>query len=148
MKAEIEQRFGNNKLFKVMRLSYVWSLNDKFTKYLLSSSKRKATVDIFDPFIRSVICLQDVMSFIIKFIELPNSIPGIVNLAGPEFISRVQLVKEISKYVPLSYRVTQPNKDFFKYRPDQILMQSIYLDKVIGNEALSVDKYVYNSFNN
>lgn len=146
MKAEIEKRFLQNNNFFVMRLSYVWSLHDKFTKFLLESSSVGKNVEIFEPFIRSVVFLKDVVDFIGLFVIRGNQLPHLVNLAGSEFVSRVDLAKEISCIIPLSYTVVQPDKGFFKYRPDQILMTSAYLSSVLKRKPYRIKEAVKISF--
>lgn len=142
MKSEVEDKFLGHPSFKVMRLSYVWSPNDKFTSFIIESQKGNKKVEVFDPFIRSVISIKDVIDYIIKLIESSDKVPAIVNLAGPNFVSRVDLVKEFSKFIPLSYEIIRPNDDFFKYRPEQILMESKYLDTVLGRKALNIQSAV------
>lgn len=146
MKFTVENKFEGNDHFKVMRLSYVWSDGDKFTKYLLNSSAENNVVEVFDPFIRSIISLEDVVGFVHKFVVNPKELPGVVNLAGPQYVSRVQLVKEISKYIPIMYKSVTPDDDFFKYRPDQILMESLYLKDVLGREPSSISQAMKASF--
>jgi len=138
MKSLVEDEFKGFKGFKVMRLSYVWSLGDKFTSFLLKSYDEKSKVDVFHPFIRSIITLRDVIDFIERFLLVIQEFPKVVNLAGPEFLSRVQLVEAFSEIKAIEYAVVKPDHDFFMYRPDQILMESIYLDKVLNRNPFSV----------
>lgn len=138
MKAEVEDMFKGQEKFKAMRLSYVWSLRDKFTRFLLQSYADRSVIEVFHPFIRSIVSLDDVIDFIVNFVFSSDEFPALVNLAGPEFLSRVQMVETFAKYRPIEYIVTYPEEEFFLYRPDQILMQSIYLDEVLGRGPFDI----------
>lgn len=138
MKAIIEDKFIHYQNFYVMRLSYVWSLKDKFSKFLLASFAENSKVKIFDPFIRSIISINDLILFVTKFCSQYNKIPKIINLAGPDFLSRKQLVEEYSKRLELNYEIVKPDDDFFKYRPDKILMISKYLPKILSRDPIAI----------
>lgn len=146
MKAEVEDSFMAHPNFNVMRLSYVWSTGDKFTKYLIDSHLNMNVVDVFDPFIRSVISLDNVVEYVVHYVSNIGNIPSVVNLCGPEFISRVQLVHEVSKHISLDYTVSKPSDDFFKYRPDQILMKSVYLEGILGRKADLISDVIRHKF--
>jgi len=148
MKAEIEDKFVGKPNFKVVRLSYVWSIADKFTKFVLQCSQSGSKVEVFEPFIRSIISISDVIKFIHQFIDRPNDIPPVVNLAGPDFMSRVELVKALAAHIELSYEVIHPEQDFYKYRPDQILMESKYLTSILGRKAQSIQSVIDGHFHN
>ena len=64
MKNHIEKLFLGHKNFKSVRLSYVFSKNDNFTSYLLSCFCNNREAEIFHPFFRSIIYLD----------ELPTSV--------------------------------------------------------------------------
>lgn len=133
MKAIIENKFSNNEFFKVMRLSYVSSMNDKFSNFLISNRNNLDYIEIYDAFIRSIICIDDVIAFIHKFIEYKNKINPIVNLAGPAFISRVEYSKALNTnlILNLKFKITTPSPEFFISRPKQILMKSLYLENIL-----------------
>lgn len=145
MKAEVESRFLGDPHFKVMRLSYVWSLNDKFTSFLQQSFLEKNIVDVFHPFIRSVVSLRDVVDYVNLFAKTENGFPSLVNLAGPAFLSRLDIVKAFSEYRPLKYSVTSPDSTFFKFRPDQILMESSILESILCHKPRDVLEEIRNS---
>ena len=65
MKHEVEKRFLGNPQFKVLRLSYVFSREDKFTKYLSICAQRSEEAEVFHPFYRSVIHRDDVIDGVI-----------------------------------------------------------------------------------
>ena len=53
MKREIEQRFNGNPHFKVFRLSYVYSRQDKFSRYLDDCAAKGVCAEVFDALYRS-----------------------------------------------------------------------------------------------
>lgn len=131
MKAEVESKFYGHDNFRTVRLSYVWSLNDKFTRFLMRSSVENSLVEVFHPFIRSVVVLDDVTESIVKFVIAPGKFPRVLNLAGPKFLSRVEMVDAFASIRPIKYIVSYPDEDFFIYRPKQILMKSNYLESIL-----------------
>ena len=55
MKHEVETRFLGNPSFKTIRLSYVFSKEDKFTTYLSECAERGDVVEIFQPFYMAIV---------------------------------------------------------------------------------------------
>lgn len=60
MKREVEQRFSDNASFKAIRLSYVFSPEDKFSRYLAGCAERNEEADLFHPFFRAIVHRDDV----------------------------------------------------------------------------------------
>ena len=134
MKSAVEQKFSNHSLFKAIRLSYVFSKTDKFTRYLIESAEQKKEVEIFHPFYRSIIHLNDVTEGIISLINKWHLFPqSIINFGGPENLSRVEFTKNLKELAikNLKYRVSQPEDSFFMNRPRRIAMQSKILEKIL-----------------
>ncbi|SDG41723.1 sugar nucleotide-binding protein [Desulfosporosinus hippei] len=97
MKNLVEMSFGNEKNFKALRLSYVFSYYDKFTQYYLSCLKNREKAQIFHPLYRNVICLADLLQTVKVLMERWESIQSnIVNVCGDELISRVNLADIIN----------------------------------------------------
>ena len=138
MKADVESEFKDYKNFYIMRLSYISSVRDKFIAYLLLSSKNNTKISVFDPFIRSMIQLDDVINFIIIFIKKTLKIKPIVNLAGPDFISRLQYVDTFAEIFPLKFNKILPPPDFLVERPDTILLESVYLSSYLDKSLKNV----------
>ncbi|MCK5504875.1 MAG: SDR family oxidoreductase [Thermodesulfovibrionia bacterium] len=138
MKALVENKYKDSEHFLSMRLSYVWSLNDKFTQYLLECYSNETPVEVFHPFIRSVVYLNDVIEFVLCFLRKENGLPTLVNLAGPAFLSRAEMVEQFSKSKSLEYIIKRPAEDFFIYRPEQIFMKSIYFENILERNATNV----------
>lgn len=150
MKRAVEKQFLDNPLFKVIRLSYVFSREDKFTKYLSECADRNEEVDIFHPFYRAVIHRDDVVdaaiALAVRWDEFPQSI---INFGGPEVLARTDFAKILQDAaIPkLRYRVVEPNADFFKNRPRVIKMNSPVLGALLRRPAHTLHEAVKIEFN-
>ena len=138
MKAKVENTFQDHTNFFVMRLSYISSVRDSFTSYLIRCSKENKNVDVFDPFIRSIITSQDVVCYIEMFIKNKHYVKNLVNLVGNNFISRLEYVNRFSKNLPLKFNKVTPPKTFFNKRPNVIMVESLYLSKCLKRKPLDV----------
>ncbi len=148
MKQEIEEYFQNDKNFKSTRFSYVFSRDDKFTKYLYECEKNNTKASIFHPLKRSIISLSDVLT---SLAELPNLWDKIespfVNFCGHELISRLDIAKSIQRLClpQLKYEVVKPSTSFYEARPETINMKSIFLKKILKRNIETLDEMVKNS---
>jgi dTDP-4-dehydrorhamnose reductase len=135
MKSAIEQQFIENNLFKTIRLSYVFSKEDKFTKYLISCAEKKEEAELFHPFYRSVIYRDDLIEGVIVLANRWNEFPQqIINFGGPELLSRIEFADSLRKRVlpDLYFCVTEPEPAFFRNRPQVIAMVSNVLTSIIN----------------
>lgn len=141
MKLAVEECFLGNPLFKTIRLSYVFSKEDKFTKYLYQCSIRGVEAEIFDPFNRAVIYLADVIEGALALATCwsDNSDP-IVNFGGPQLLSRLQYAQIIRNVAlpQLRFRTVEPQNDFFYHRPRTINMKSKLLAKLLGRNPYAL----------
>jgi len=138
MKSIVETHFANSELFKSIRLSYVFSKNDKFTKYLLCCEKE---AEIFDPLIRSVIHIKDVLAGTLALAKQWNQTPHkYINFGGPESISRQTMFLHISDYKSLEFRhkLITPDEKFYQNRPKVIAMRSPVLEKLLHRPPRSL----------
>lgn len=138
MKYEIERMFQNNPSFKAIRLSYVFSSEDKFTKYLIGCIERDEEAEIFHPFSRSVIHRNDVIDGVMGLIDKWNQVPqSAINFGGPEILSRVEFKEIFNKSFmeKLKSRVIEPPSSFFLSRPRVIAMQSPILNSLLGRPS-------------
>ena len=127
MKIKVEQTFVNNPLFKTIRLSYVFSRKDKFSKYLIECNDQNKKAELFHPIYRSIVYLKDVVDGALTLATRWNEFPEhIINFAGPETISRVSFAKCLKKIYlnKLDFKVLDPGLEFFKNRPKYISMSS------------------------
>lgn len=134
MKHEVENRFLGNPLFKSIRLSYVFSREDKFTKYLSGCAERNEEAEIFHPFFRAVVHRDDVVAGALALALRWNEFPQpAINFGGPEVLARTDFAQILqqSALPCLRFRVTQPAAEFFENRPRIIAMQSAVLPKLL-----------------
>ena len=135
MKHEVEQRFAGNASFKAIRLSYVFSREDKFTRYLAGCAQRNEQADLFHPFSRAIVHRDDVVAGALALAEHWDDSPEqIINFGGPQILSRVnfaECLREIH-FHDLRFRIIEPDADFFKNRPRIIAMASPVFTRLLG----------------
>ena len=135
MKHAVEKRFLGDPLFKAIRLSYVFSCEDKFTRYLYGCARRGEEAEIFHPFYRAVIHRDDVVEGAIALAQRWDEFPqSIINFGGPEVLARTEFAKilQSTALLNLKYCVIEPEADFFKNRPKVIRMVSPVLSELLG----------------
>ena len=92
MKRDVEIELVKSQKAKIVRLSYVFSRNDKFLQYLAESDARNEAATIFHPFFRNVVHLLDVIEGTRSLCENWEQFPqNIFNFGGPELISRLDI---------------------------------------------------------
>ena len=149
MKHEVENRFLGNPLFKVIRLSYVFSRDDKFTNYLSGCAERGEEADLFHPFYRAIIHRGDVVDGALALAQHWDKFPQqVINFGGPEVLSRIDFAEflKCATLPNLKYRVTEPGDDFFKNRPRIIAMSSNVLPDLLGRSSRSLHEAVQIEF--
>ena len=149
MKLEIENSFKKYKNFKSLRLSYVYSKKDKFSQYLLSCSKLNKIAEIYHPFYRSIICVDDLINGISALINNWNIIEdSIINFGGPELLSRLEIAKIFKKFYlnNLNIQVNNPPDDFFLTRPVIIDLKSDILCDLIKGNYTFLPQFIQNNF--
>lgn len=150
MKNQVEKQFFGNALFKAIRLSYVFSREDKFTKYLTGCAERNEEAELFHPFYRAIVHRDDVVEGAIALAQRWDEFPqNVINFGGPDVLSRVEfagILRDIG--LPnLRFRVTEPGADFFKNRPKMICMGSPILTSLLGRPPHALREAVMIEFN-
>ena len=143
MKSSVEDEFLNISSFLTLRLSYIFSFEDKFTKYLLSNYRNEIK-EIFHPFLRSIVYVDDLIDVIKSIIKnWPEN--NIINVCGESLISRVDIANAIKDLVipKLSFKVINPGDNFFSIRPPIIHTRSILLHNLLGRKVLSLKESIY-----
>ncbi len=141
MKHEVEQHFVGNPSFKAIRLSYVFSREDKFTRYLAGCAQRGEEADLFHPFFRAIVHRDDVVAGALALAERWHEIPEqIINFGGPQVLSRVEFAECLREVYlhDLRFKVTEPDAGFFKNRPRAISMASPILARLLGRPPHSL----------
>lgn len=149
MKREVERHFAGDPLFKSIRLSYVFSNEDKFTRYLVGCAQHGEEADLFHPFFRSIVHRDDVIQGVLSLADHWDDIPDpIINFGGPAILSRVDFAECMQKNTlpNLRFRVTEPDDEFFKNRPRIIAMSSPILPSLLGRPAHTLAEAVQIEF--
>lgn len=138
MKYKVERRFLGNPLFKAVRLSYVFSREDKFTKYLSGCAERGEEAELFHPFYRAIVHRDDVVEGAIALAHRWDEFPQqVINFGGSEVLSRIDFAEcfKSAALPKLKYRVTEPGDNYFKNRPRVISMSSNVLPELLGRSS-------------
>jgi len=141
MKYEVESRFLDNPSFKTIRLSYVFSKEDKFTRYLYNCASRGEEAEIYHPFYRAVVHREDVVQGVIALVKRWDEFPqSVINFGGPNVISRIEFAQTIKDFAlpKLYFRQIDPEEDFFTNRPRIIRMKSLLLGSLLERPARSL----------
>jgi dTDP-4-dehydrorhamnose reductase len=142
MKDEVEKYFINERNFKVFRLSYVLSEEDKYLSYLNSCVQKNEVADVFHPFGRKVIYIEDVLESIekilVKWDEFDNQK---FNICGDETISRKDIADYYNKAIggQLKYKTLVPDDKFWEARPKDINITSVYLEKLLARRPMKIE---------
>ncbi|KVH75311.1 capsular biosynthesis protein [Burkholderia cepacia] len=145
MKRQVEAELEGNAAVKVIRLSYVFSLRDRFTQYLLGCAKEGKRADIFKPFSRCVVYLGDVVEGIVSLIERWDAVDErVINFVGPELVAREDFVSKVRDLaVPeLEYEFSEPEADFFENRPRIINVSSARFERLLGRRPCSLGEAI------
>jgi len=143
MKHEIEERFKGRAAFKSLRLSYVFSSEDKFTRYLSGCVRSGASAEIFHPFFRSVVYREDVVAGALGLAAQWDEVSEQnINFGGPEILSRIQFAEYVrgAGLPDLRFDVVHPKPAFFEHRPRSIAMRSPILSRLLGRSPLPIDQ--------
>ena len=144
MKLSVENYFRNNANLKIFRLSYVFSWNDKFMKYLHFCRANNTKAKVFHPFIRKMVYIEDVIDGILKITNNWNSYDQqIFNFCGLKQYSRLDLIELYNKYIyPLDYEISNPPEDFYKARPELIYINSKNTEFLLGRKFTNIEKAI------
>jgi dTDP-4-dehydrorhamnose reductase len=146
MKKMIEDEFCSNPCFRAIRFSYIISAKDKFISYCIKCVQNNKNAEIFHPFYRNCISIQDVVHTIRWLISnWDNYHFAFLNVAGPELVSRIRIADELNRIFnnKLKYNVVLPSKEFYKNRPAIIQMKSVYFNdnRIINDVSFSEKVY-------
>lgn len=138
MKHAVEQRFLGQPGFKSIRLSYVFSREDKFTRYLAGCAQRGEEAELFHPFYRAIVHREDVVEGALALAAGWDDVPEtVVNFAGPEVLSRLDFADILRQEAlpDLKTKRIEPADDFFAKRPRVIAMTSTILGRLLGRRV-------------
>ena len=99
--------------------------------------------EIFSPFKRSVIHLDDTVDAILSLSKNWDG-PQIINCGGPDSLCRsefAQILKE-EVFPNLELKIVRPPEKFYKDRPSEVSMMSISLKNILGKSQKSLREAV------
>ena len=145
MKAIVEKRFEGNPNFKVLRLSYNFYKDDRFTKYLRQCAESGVEAEVFDPLTRAVVHRDDTVDAILNIAADWDKADGqYINCGGPEVLSRQQFTEIVrdTALPSLKFKVTAPPAKFYTDRAAFSEMHSPNLEKILGRKRHTVKEAV------
>ena len=91
------------------------------------------TAEVFSPFKRSVIHLDDTVDAILSLSRNWEG-PQIINCGGPETLCRAEFAQILKEEVfpELEIKIVRPPEKFYMDRPCEVSMMSIPLKEVLG----------------
>lgn len=135
MKLEVENTFKNEPLFKAFRLSYVFSLDDKFTSYIIECSKNNEVVEIYHPYHRKIIYIEDVVECVFNIVRDWNKWDKqFFDIGGFELLSKITIAENYKEITDpnLLFLVIEPSEEYFAARPKIINISSIDTFNLLG----------------
>lgn len=151
MKYEVEKQFLDCVNFKSLRLSYVIHPNDSFTSYLHHCSNTNMTAEIYRPFVRSSVSIQDLILVVKNLVKNWNILPeSVLNICGPIPTEREELAEAFKKCInnDLTYKVEDAPEHFFKDRAPKIQTNSLHLKNVLGRSPYNIEESFKNLLHN
>jgi dTDP-4-dehydrorhamnose reductase len=141
MKYAVESKFSGHPEFKAIRLSYVFSRDDRFTRYLAGCAERNETAEVFHPFSRAVVHRDDVIAGALALARDWDAFPQpAINFGGPQLLSRLDFARILQETMlpALRYAAAEPPAAFFANRPRIVAMQSPLLPRLLGRPQHSM----------
>ena len=142
----VEQRFKDHILFKSVRLSYVLSSEDSFSKYVSDAVHGQLKIEAYGSLRRNIVCINDVLDGLRKLCEnfdIVNS--QYINFSGYDCLSRYDLAKlllQIRHNALNMLRQVEPKNEFWQCRAKVIQTKSDYFEKVLGRSITKVEDYI------
>jgi len=144
LKIIIEDFLKQYDLFKITRLSYVYSYHDSFINYIKYCLINSQDASIYKFLNRNIVCLDDVIEGLCSLIFNFDSINHkLINFSGPENLSREGMVKILRKYIKFNYRMIDPPLNYFNDRPKKIITESKFFNQLLRGKAQSYNGYIY-----
>ncbi|GHT85254.1 hypothetical protein FACS1894137_09290 [Spirochaetia bacterium] len=115
-KIAIENKFKDNKNFKIIRPSNVISGNVSFIDYLRHCANVHETAIVYSGWYFNPISVQDLTEITYEIVQRWDEAPKIMNICGEEFISKEEMAEIYKKYVNsnLSYKVIDPPEEYLR----------------------------------
>jgi len=144
LKLLIEDFLKHYDLFKVTRLSYVYSSHDSFINYIKDCVIKSREASVYKFLNRNIVCLDDVVEGLCSLVFNFDSINHkLINFSGPENLSREGMVKILRKYINFNYRIIDPPTNFFNDRPKKIITESRFFNQLLSGKAQYYNDYIH-----
>ncbi|SKC34987.1 dTDP-4-dehydrorhamnose reductase [[Eubacterium] yurii] len=122
MKKLVEDEFKTNKNFKAIRLSYVFSKKDRFTKYYFNCLEKNDMLKVYHPFYRNIITMKQLKNAIFLLINKWDEIDSsLINFGGIESVSRIQIIDMLNYFLNENVNYEIENKDDFWINRSKII---------------------------
>lgn len=149
MKHQIEERYAHEQQFKAIRLSYVLTPQDRFVRYLSECAAKGREAEIFHPFTRNVVSIDDVVESVIKLEHNWNAIGSrALNVGGPAALGRREMASLFRQIVApqLSYEARDPGREFWLNRPREINLSTELMQCLLGRSGVSFEKLLQKGY--
>ena len=148
MKSEVEDYFRGCPNVKVLRSSFNFFKDDRFTVYLQNCSLTGEVAEVFSPFERSVIHRDDTVDAILSLSRNWEG-PQYINCGGPKTICRSEFAQILKEEVfhTLQIRIIRPPEKFYQDRPGTVSMISNPLVSVLGRPQRTLREAIRMEFN-
>ena len=147
MKSQVEKYFMGNLNVKILRSSYNFFRQDRFTSYLEKCVSNNEVAEVFSPFERCVIHRDDTVDVILSLTK--NWIGSqIINCGGLQNVCRKEIAEVLKEEVfpNLKIKIVKPPKSFYKNRPSSIEMVSTELSSILGRPQRSLAEAIRMEF--
>lgn len=147
MKSTVEKIYHNTPSFKSLRLSYVNFNSDRFTDYILDCASKYIVAEIFDPFARATVCMDDVIELIFSLVN--DWVPErVINCGGPETISRIEFANILKEEIVnnLEFEILTPESEFYMDRPKIVSMKSPIMERILGRKQTTLREGIRKEF--
>ena len=147
MKSKVEKYFMGNLNVKILRSSYNFFRQDRFTSYLEKCVLNNEVAEVFSPFERYVIHRDDTVDAILSLSK--NWIGSqIINCGGLENVCRKEIAEVLREEIfpNLKMKIIKPPESFYKDRPSSIPMVSTELSTILGRPQRSLREAIRMEF--
>jgi nucleoside-diphosphate-sugar epimerase len=110
-------------------------------KYLHNNYKSNSVAEIFHPFYRKMIYLDDLVNALLNLvINWSDFDQRSFNLCGDKYYSRLDITEFYNKFVgQLKYQEVKPDINIYKARKEKINITSLNLNKLISRDATTIE---------
>jgi len=147
LKYDVEKLFFDSSYFTSLRLSFVFSKFDKFHQYIFNNLNTNSVAEVYKGLNRNIIFLDDLIHFLYVIIKLDSTelknLPRVINVVGPENLSRFQMSNILSSYFNnFQFKIIDTPSEILNFRPDSIFTKSLYFDKIYTGSLVTYEQFI------